>query len=245
MNNNYLTIAEALRDTLFFQVDILEEDEGIITNNPQAQALDVIIAYEPETTSDARRLITACELVSTDLKRLANNMPCDCGLAGKVKELLRRDSVSRINRVQAQGKNDAYITIEGKRYPLEVKTNGGRIASLYKVKNPKGRFVLYELDYTIKAGKPRKDGPCKPAEHRQACKVMTVRAFLEMIEETKACKVIGHNASDRELAVQPDSNKLWKALQNFTDYDREKTFTWTDFTRFPPARKRSGSSATA
>lgn len=229
MNFNTFETAEAVREALFFQVDILEEDEGIVPNNPQAQALDVIIAYEPETTSDAKRLITACRLVSKDLARLANGEGCDSGIAGKVKELLRRDSVSRINRVQAQGRNDAYITIEGRRYPLEVKTNGGRIQALYSVKNPDTRFVLYELDYTIKAGKPRKDGTCKPAERRQACKVMTVRAFLEMIEETKACKVIGHTEADREVAVQPDSKKLWKALQGFTDYDRGKTFTWADF----------------
>lgn len=229
MKNNNFEIAEAIREALFFQVDILDEDEGITPNTPQAQALDVIIAYEPETTSDAKRLIKACELVKIDLVRLANGEGCDSGIAGKVKELLRRDSLSRINRVQAQGRNDAYLVVEGRRYPLEVKTNGGRIASLYKVKSPDTRFVLYELDYTIKAGKPRKDGTCKPAERRQACKVMTVRAFLEMIEETKAWKVIGHTEADREVAVQPDSKKLWKALQNFTDYDRDKTFTWADF----------------
>ena len=230
MNTKELNKAEELRTAVFTIADRLEAC-GLNFTGPQAQVLDEAIAYEPETTGDCRRLSNACYIIMSDLDRLERGLPCDSGLAGKVKELLRRDSVSRINRVQAQGRNDAYIVIEGRRYPLEVKTNGGRIQALYSVKNPDTRFIMYELDYTIKAGKPRKDGTCKPAERRQACKVMTVRAFLEMIEETRACKVIGHTEADRELAVQPDSKKLWKALQNFTDYDREKTFTWADFTR--------------
>lgn len=209
------------------------ELEGYTLTNPQRQALDAIGDYMPRTSSDCRRLITASKLIHFDLERLARGEACDSGIAGKVKEILKRDSLSRINRVQAQGKNDAYISIEGRRYPLEVKTNGGRIESLYKSKAPDTHFIVYELDVMIKAGKPRKDGTCKPAEHRKACKVMTVRQFIELIEATKACKVIGHNASDQELAVQADSKKLYQALVTggYKDYSREDTFTWADFIR--------------
>lgn len=207
--------------------------EGYTLTNPQRQALDAISDYIPRTSSDCRRLITASKLTHLDLHRLAKGEACDSGLAGKVKECLKRDSLSRLNRVQAQGKNDAYISIEGRRYPLEVKTNGGRIQALYKVKAPDTHFIVYELDFTTKPGKPRKDGTCKPAEHRQTCKVMTVRQFLELIENTKACKVIGHNASDQEVAVQADSKKLYQALitGGYRDYNREDTFTWADFIR--------------
>ena len=231
MNTKLFDQAEAIREALFFQVDILEEDEGIIPNNPQAQALDAIIAYNPETTNDCRRLIKACDLVRNDLVRLANDLPTDSGIAGKTKELLRREVNSRINRVQAQGRNDAYIIIDGRRYPMEVKTNGGRIGSLYNTRAQETHFIMYELDTFIKAGKPRKDGTCKPAEHRQACKVMTVKAFLELIEDTGASKVIGHNETDREVAVQADSKKLYKALMTggYKDYDRLATYTWSDF----------------
>lgn len=207
--------------------------EGYTLTNPQRQALDAIGDYMPRTSSDCRRLITASKLIHFDLEKLARGEACDSGIAGKVKELLKRDSLSRLNRVQAQGKNDAYIAIEGRRYPLEVKTNGGRIQALYKVKAPDTSFIVYELDIVIKAGKPRKDGTCKPEEHRQACKVMTVRQFLELIENTKACKIIGHNASDQEIAVQADSKKLYQALiaGGYRDYNREDTFTWADFIR--------------
>lgn len=234
MNISIYEQAEALREAVFNLVDIIEdnpEEFNVRINNPQAQALDAIIAYNPRTSSDCRRLITACKLVQTDLHRLVKGEACDSGIAGKVKECLKRDSISRINRVQAQGKNDAYISIEGKRYPLEVKTNGGRIQALYNTKAPETHFIVYELDYTVKAGKPRKDGTCKPAEHRQACKVMTVKAFLELIEDTGASKIIGHNEADREVAVQADSKKLYQALitGGYKDYNREDSFTWADF----------------
>lgn len=207
------------------------EAEGYRLTAPQRQALEAIDNYAPRTSSDCRRLITACKLVHFDLERLARGEACDSGIAGKVKECLKRDSKSRINRVQAQGKNDAYIAIEGRRYPLEVKTNGGRIQALYSVKAPDTHFIVYELEVVIKAGKPRKDGTCKPEEYRKACKVMTVRQFIELIEETGASKVIGHNATDREIAVQADSKKLYQALitGGYRDYNREDTFTWADF----------------
>lgn len=230
MNMSVFDQAMNMYDSLEAFVVYLDNNNITITN-PQAQAFDCIGDYRLKTSSDCRRFITACKLLHFDLERLARGEACDSGIAGKVKELLRRDSLSRLTRVQAQGKNDAYIVIDGKRYPLEVKTNGGRIQALYKVKNPDTKFVLYELDTIIKAGKPRKDGTCKPEEHRQACKVMTVRAFLEMIEETKAWKIIGHNEADQEIAVQSDSKKLYQALAKFTDYDRAKTYTWADFTR--------------
>lgn len=230
MNISIFDQAMNLASTTFAYVMYLEY-EGYTLTNPQRQALDAIDNYAPHTSSDCRRLITACKLVHFDLDRLARGEACDSGIAGKVKECLKRDSRSRINRVQAQGKNDAYISIEGRRYPLEVKTNGGRIQALYNTKAPETHFIVYELDYTVKAGKPRKDGTCKPAEHRQACKVMTVKAFLELIEETGASKVIGHNASDREIAVQADSKKLYQALitGGYKDYNREDNFTWADF----------------
>ena len=230
MNTTTFDQAMSRRDTVFNIADTIDDVFNVISN-AQAQALDAVIAYNPTTTTDCRRLISACDIVIADLHRTIAGVPCDSGVAGKVKELLRRDADSRLTRVQAQGKNDAYIVIDGKRYPLEVKTNGGRIQALYRVKNPDTRFIVYELDFRTKPGKPRKDGTCKPAEHRQACKVMTVRAFIELIESTKAYKTIGHNDSDREVAVQADSKKLYQALTTggYIDYDREATYTWSNF----------------
>ena len=182
---------------------------------------------------DNKRVSLAKMLYNKNVERYNNNEPIDSGLYGKVKELLSHDEKSTIFRVQAQGKNDAYIIVNGKRRPLEVKTNGGRIESLYGLKAKDTRYISYTLDVMIKAGKPRKDGTCKPAEHRYVNALMTVAQFLELVESVNAIKVIGHNDSDREVAVQSDSKKLYKALVegNYLEYFRDWEYFTEDFER--------------
>jgi hypothetical protein len=196
-------------------------------------SIELVNKFEPKTSYDEKRKIKAIELITINYNRAKAGEPIDCGLYGKVKELTSHDSKSTIVRVQAQSKNDSYIIIDGKRKPLEVKTNGGRIASLYKLsaKAREARYIAYTLDFTVKAGKPRKDGTCKPEEHRYVNALMTVAQFIEIVEATKATKVIGHNDSDREIAVQSDSKKLYKALidGNFMEYHREWEYFSEDF----------------
>ena len=178
------------------------------------KSIDLINAFEVNTSYDAKRKAKAVDLVTLNYNRVSSGQALDSGLYGKVKELLSHDSKSTITRVQAQSRNDAYIIVDGKRKPLEVKTNGGRVASLYKLnaKARVNRYIFYTLDFTVKAGKPKKDGSRKPEEHRYFSGVMTVAKFIEILEATKATKVIGHNDSDKELAIQSDSKKLYKAL---------------------------------
>lgn len=178
------------------------------------KSIDLINAFEVNTSYDAKRKTKAVDLVTLNYNRVSSGQALDSGLYGKVKELLSHDSKSTITRVQAQSRNDAYIIVDGKRKPLEVKTNGGRVASLYKLnaKARANRYIFYTLDFTVKAGKPKKDGSRKPEEHRYFSGVMTVAKFIEILEATKATKVIGHNDSDKELAIQSDSKKLYKAL---------------------------------
>ena len=178
------------------------------------RTIKLIQNFEVNSSYDAKRKAKALDIVQVNLDKAKNGLPIDSGMYGKVKELTSHDSKSTITRVQAQSRNDAYIIVDGKRKPLEVKTNGGRVASLYKlnVKARANRYIFYTLDFTVKAGKPKKDGTCKPAEHRYFSGVMTVAKFIEILEATKATKVIGHNDSDKELAIQSDSKKLYKAL---------------------------------
>lgn len=178
------------------------------------RTIKLIQSFEVKTSYDAKRKAKALDIVQVNLDKAKNGLPIDSGMYGKVKELTSHDSKSTITRVQAQNRNDAYIIVDGKRKPLEVKTNGGRIASLYKLntKARANRYIFYTLDFTVKAGKPRKDGTCKPAEHRYFSGVMTIAKFIKILDETKATKVIGHNDSDKELAIQSDSKKLYKAL---------------------------------
>lgn len=178
------------------------------------KTIALIQSFDIRTSYDMKRKTKALDIVQRNLDRAKNGLPIDCGMYGKVKELTSHHSRSTITRVQAQNHNDSYIIVDGKRRPLEVKTNGGRIASLYKL-NTKAReshFIVYTLDYTVKAGKPRKDGSRKPEEHRYFSGVFTVARFIEILEDTKATKIIGHNDSDREIAIQSDSKKLYRAL---------------------------------
>lgn len=179
-------------------------------------AIALIKDFEVKSSYDAKRKAIASDLILTNYNRYKANEPIDSGLYGKVKELTSHKHNSTIVRVQAQNRNDSYITVDGKRKPLEVKTNGGRIESLYSLntKARLNRYIVYTLDYTVKAGKPKKDGSCKPAEHRYFSGVFTVAKFLEIVESVNAIKVIGHDDNDRERAIQSDSKKLYNALIN-------------------------------
>lgn len=197
------------------------------------KSIDLINAFEVKTSYDAKRKAKAVELVTLNYNRVSSGQALDSGLYGKVKELTSHDSKSTITRVQAQSRNDSYILVDGKRKPLEIKTNGGRVESLYKLnaKARANRYIAYTLDFTVKAGKPRKDGTCKPAEHRYFSGVMTIAKFIEILDDTKATKVIGHNNSDKELAIQSDSKKLYKALlaSNAIEYNPNWEYFSEDF----------------
>lgn len=184
------------------------------TNKMLKSSLQLVQAFEVNSSYDEKRKRKALDLIQANFNKAKANEPIDCGLYGKVKELTSHDSKSTITRVQAQSRNDSYILVDGKRKPLEVKTNGGRIANLYKLnaKARASRYIVYTLDFTVKAGKPRKDGSRKPEEHRYFSGVFTIAKFIEILEATKATKIIGHNESDREIAIQSDSKKLYKAL---------------------------------
>ena len=203
------------------------------TNKMFERTIALIQHFEVKTSYDTKRKAKALDIVQSNLDKAKNGLPIDCGMYGKVKELTSHDSKSTITRVQAQSRNDSYILVDGKRKPLEIKTNGGRVESLYKLnaKAKANRYIAYTLDFTVKAGKPRKDGTCKPAEHRYFSGVMTIAKFIEILDETKATKVIGHNDSDKELAIQSDSKKLYKALlaSNAIEYNPNWEYFSEDF----------------
>jgi len=197
------------------------------------KSIEIVNTFEPKTKLDEKRKAKAIELLQLNVARVKANEPIDSGIYGKIKELLSHNAKSTIIRVRAQGKSDSFINVDGKRKPLEVKTNGGRVESLFTM-NEKAKatnYIRYTLDFIVKAGKPRKDGTCKPEEHRYFDGVMTVKTFIEILESTKAYKVIGHNESDKERAIQSDSKKLYKALlaSGAVDYVADFNYTIADF----------------
>lgn len=197
------------------------------------KSIELVNAFEVRTSYDEKRKTKAVELLQLNIERVKANEPIDSGLYGKIKELLSHSERSTITRVRPQGKSDSFISVDGKRKPLEVKTNGGRVENLFKMSEraKATNYIRYTLDFTIKAGKPRKDGTCKPEEHRYFDGVMTVKTFIEILETTKAYKIIGHNESDKERAVQSDSKKLYKALleSGAVDYIADFNYTIDDF----------------
>lgn len=197
------------------------------------KSVKAVESFKPKTKYDKIRKYHAIVLVQSNIERAKEGKPIDSGLYGKVKELLSHDTRSTITRVRAQGKADSFISVDGKRKPLEVKTNGGRVENLFTMSEraKATNYIRYTLDFTVKAGKPRKDGTCKPEEHRYFDGVMTVKTFIEILESTKAYKIIGHNESDKERAVQSDSKKLYKALleSGAIDYIPDFNYTIDDF----------------
>ena len=195
-------------------------------NAVQKRAIEMLNAFESDSTFDIKRAERAKKLIQLDMMRSELELANDSGLAGKVAEILSHDSDSTITRVQKQGATDVYIIMDGTRTKCEYKTNGGRIESLYRLRKPESSYIVYELDFTP-ADRTRKDGSIVKGQRRYVKKLMRVSDFLSIIEDTKAVKITSHKGqNDAERAVQCSSKKLYEALinGNFVDYDRNKTY---------------------
>ena len=193
--------------------------------NTLKSAIKLAESYEATIMSvyDEKRYNLMCDMIDRNIERFFNGEPVDDGLFGKVFELSTHDSNSTIVTVRSQGKCDGYALIDGKRRKLEAKTNGGRVGNLYKMnkRTRRSQYMLYCICYEVPEGKPRKDGTCKPAEWRTATVLSTIDFFVDLLEQTNATKTIGHNESDREIAIQGDSKKLYKAIrENCINFDR-------------------------
>lgn len=144
--------------------------------------------------------------------RILNN-EADDGRWGKAFELLNVSLSARKSYVAKQGKVDGYFYFDGKRTPVEYKTNGGRIESLYRLAKPENAFIIYSMDFVTRQTY-RKDGTPRDTKHYVvAPRIFKVSDFLAILEHCNATKVIGHaGKGDEEIAIQGDSAKLAKCL---------------------------------
>lgn len=170
-----------------------------------------------------------------EMERILGMSNLDDGKFGKWFELYVVRELSHKTRVSKQNEVDYFMNIDGKRVAVEVKTNGGRIESLYKL-NEKQRtktLVIYTLRHTVPV-RVRKDGTIAGGEVRMIEPIIcTVEYFLNALESVNAIKVIGHNDSDRERAIQKDSKKLYNLLKEYPiPYSKELKYTWDDFEGF-------------
>ena len=161
---------------------------------------------KPSKTEKAR--------VEKALSYLANEK--DDGRFGKALETLFVSKTSRKTACSAQGKIDAYFWLDGKRYPIEYKTNGGRIGHLYDYRKPEKQYIMYALTYTVPERK-RKDGSIAGGELRVINPiVMTVKDFIEVIEKCHAYKFPEHSGKgDREKGIAVSSKKMYDVLKEY------------------------------
>ncbi len=169
----------------------------------------MVFAYEPKNAYDNRRLEAA-------IRRLRKNAQAgypDAGIAGKIFEILYRPSTSRlIDVVRNQGfaTCDARTSVWGKRMPIEIKTQGGRLGHLMRM-TPHAQENTVLIYYGCLELTGRKNKPDELLEVQVVC---ILADFLRVLEETKgAIKMTGHQGvDDWEPAIQVTQRTL-KALQ--------------------------------
>lgn len=155
----------------------------------------------------------------------------DSGRFGKAYEMLDVSATARKVYVSAQGKIDGYFYLDGTRKPVEYKTNGGRIGSLYRMNKPENAYIIYSMDFETRQTY-RKDGTPRPTKHYQVAPIiLKVSDFLAILEHCNATKVIGHaDKGDTEVAIQGDSAKLAKCLADYPiTFDPNYRYTSEDF----------------
>lgn len=196
-------------------------------NNVKMTLLDFIIsAYDEMVNSGKLDRARASEML-----RILQFDDADCGKFGKAFELITAPQRSYKKGVSAQNKNDVYIKVDGKRVAVEVKTNGGRIGSLYKKGAPK--YTIYAAAFTTcPKGISKKTGkPYEPKDYVLAPILIKTEDFLRVIEEI-GCKTWREHAglNDGEWGINSNPVKLVKRLQEYPiPYDRHATYTSDDF----------------
>lgn len=133
-----------------------------------------------------------------EMERYFSNAENDSGFFGRIKELSSARTKSHKAHISAQGEKDCSVCFEinGKRkyFPVEIKTNGGRIE---KIVAP---FIVYSVSVHNKLS----DKEIAPTLWKTA-------DFLEMLIACKATK--STNGKNPETAIQVSNRKMWKALE--------------------------------
>ena len=193
-----------------------------MTNEQMAKCRGWIAAEESK--GDKISLARAAEM-----RRHFSNAGHDSGAFGRVAELASHTNKSRKAKVATQGKADTSIKLEvnGKtRYvAAEVKTNGGRIASLYAKGAPK--FVIYSLDF-VQKHKACKSGPAWEETRHVDPVIMPTDMFLALLVSCNAIK--STNGTNPEPAIQVSSKRLFERLLDWPiPYEPDTVYTPDDF----------------
>lgn len=140
------------------------------------------------------------------------------GAMGIIKEILDKSPRSKSTNFSKQGDADCYVYVDGSRFTVERKTNGGRIGSLLEKNAPK--YVAYSMD-VCNAGTSYK-------RRKTETKIFKTSTFLQILDECGAIK--STNGKNPELAIQVTSKTLFIAIEEYgLTYDCTRKYTAEDF----------------
>ena len=196
-------------------------EKNTCTNTKEYDQSEKIFAYEQMMKELSKNPNSSNQLKMLKMQKYFNGRMGDSGWFGRITEIFSHTVKSRKSWVALQGRDDSHIKFKknGKiQYlPIEVKTNGGRISSLYERNAPK--FIVYSLNINNSLTKePRIVEPV----------IMRTQDFLQLLTECNAIK--NTNGTNPELAIQAISKKLYIRLLEYPiSYDRDAIYTEYDF----------------
>ena len=194
-----------------------------------------IMAYKPITKYDYERLALAIHFYEMHIEKTRNNDNTNNdGLLGVIVELFSQHPFSSRTHVMREGVVDSSISIDGKRYPLEIKTNGGEMCGIFerieksnKLGNgayKRNTYIRYYLNIDIKPSKYNKDGI------RRLDVVMRLTDFLDLLERADAIE------TRATRNIKKTSKRLYNALIDAVNdniaipFDRRMMYVSEDFT---------------
>lgn len=195
--------------------------------------MNKINSFEVKTSQDAKRLETAKQRLIDDVQRLASGQPTDCGLYGKVSEILSQRPNSRITDVRAVNLDDGYIYINNKRYAIEHKTNYTDIEKWINkpIEWQKSHVIHYTIDDITKAVVNKKTGHVTPSKRLYFDGIMTFYDFFSIGYKFKAIKLNANSRNNTEHTYFRHSLKMCKYLNslNIVGYANNGYYTTDDF----------------
>lgn len=193
----------------------------------------IINAFKAITNEDVTRLETAKQRLADDIERAENGLPTDCGLYGKVKEILSQSKHAGSKDVHKANEIDGYIYIDGVRYSLEHKTNYSNIQKFIDrpVKWQQTHLIHYTIDDITREVINKKTGHVTPSKRLYFDGVLTFYDFFKIGQMFNAIKPNANSKHGTNDIYFRHSLKMCKYLNslNIVPFERNGRYTADDF----------------
>ena len=198
----------------------------------QLLTMELINKYEPKTSKDKIRLETAKARLKADVNRLADGLPTDSGLHGKVSEILGQSANAKSKDVHSANEIDGYVFIDGKRLMLEHKTNYTDVDKWIDkpIKWQKSHYIRYTINDITKAVENKKTGHITPAKRLQFDGILSFYDLFTIGYKFDAIKP--HKTTSGEIHIYfRHGTKICKYLNslNIVSFERNGRYTESDF----------------